>query len=305
LKIYYNEAGFEIGEKFAANLELLTEENAYNYAAYLLADNNGNSVQVAKYAGLDRVDLQESNEYGYSCLVKTCKQVLDRLEVENRTANKITPRERISHSLWNRVALREAVINAIIHNDYVSDCVPKFEIFSDRLEITSAGFVHPGEERVNFFAGYSIPKNKIFMRIFKDLKMVEYLGSGMPRILKAYPKESYIFSSHFIRMVLPISKEALELEREVAVSQGGVLGKTPVKSSQKSSQKGSQKSSQKIIAAMKENNTITIEELAARLKITDRAIKKSIAHLKDAGVIKRVGPDKGGYWEVVENKNDR
>ena len=65
LRIYYQEKGFSLGDKFSANLELLTEEGAYNYAAYLLADQNGNSVQVARYSGLDRVDLIESNEYGY------------------------------------------------------------------------------------------------------------------------------------------------------------------------------------------------------------------------------------------------
>lgn len=42
---------------------------------------------------------------------------------------------------------------------------------------------------------------------------MEYLGSGMPRILKAYPKESFIFTANFIRTVFPISREALELER--------------------------------------------------------------------------------------------
>ena len=46
--------------------------------------------------------------------------------------------------------------------------------------------------------------------------MVEYLGSGMPRILKAYSREAYTFSSHFIRTAFPISQEALALEREVA-----------------------------------------------------------------------------------------
>ncbi|HPO49821.1 MAG TPA: putative DNA binding domain-containing protein, partial [Spirochaetota bacterium] len=122
LKIYYNEAGFDIGDKFTANLELLTEEGEYNYAAYLLADSNGNSVQIAKYAGLDRVDLLQSKDYGYCSLIKTCKLVLDTLEqVENRTINKITAKERISRSLWNRVALREACINAIIHNDYINN----------------------------------------------------------------------------------------------------------------------------------------------------------------------------------------
>ena len=97
LRIYYQEAGFALNDKFAANLELLVDDGAYNYAAYLLADQNGNSVQVAKYAGTDRIDLLDSKDYGFCCLVKTCKQVLDRLEgVENRVVNKITPRERIS-----------------------------------------------------------------------------------------------------------------------------------------------------------------------------------------------------------------
>jgi ATP-dependent DNA helicase RecG len=108
LRIYYQESGLILGDKFAANLELLTEDGAYNYAAYLLADQNANSIQVAKYAGIDRVDLLESKDYGFCCLVKTCKQVLDRLEgIENRVITKITPRERVNRSLWDPIALRE------------------------------------------------------------------------------------------------------------------------------------------------------------------------------------------------------
>ena len=221
LRIYYEEAGFSLGDRFAANLELLTEDGAYNYAAYLLSDRNGNSVQVAKYRGLDRYDLIDTNEYGYCSLIKTCKQVLDRLDVENRTATKITRKERIERRLWNVVALREAVINAIIHNDYTNEAVPKFEIFDDRLEITSAGSIPEGVAREEFFAGYSIPRNKILMRVFKDLDIVEYLGSGMPRILRAYPKESFIFTANFIRSVFPISQEALELERGASIQSEG------------------------------------------------------------------------------------
>jgi ATP-dependent DNA helicase RecG len=188
LRIYYEEAGLALNDKFAANLELLTEDGDYNYAAYLLADENGNSTQVAKYAGNDRVDLIDSKEYGYCCLVKTCKRVLERLEdVENHVRTQITSKERIETPLWKPVALREAVINAIIHNNYSTELVPKFEIFNDRLEITSAGAIHPGKEQEDFFSGYSMPRNKTLMRVFKDLGMVEYLGSGMPRILRALP----------------------------------------------------------------------------------------------------------------------
>lgn len=60
LKIYYEENGYELNDKFLNNLELFTEENKFNYAAYLLADENGISMKVAKYSGTDKVDLIEN-----------------------------------------------------------------------------------------------------------------------------------------------------------------------------------------------------------------------------------------------------
>jgi ATP-dependent DNA helicase RecG len=65
--------------------------------------------------------------------------------------------------------------------------------------------------------------------------------------------------------------------------------------------KSSQKSSQKILLKMKENPNITTIELAEILEVSRRAIAKQIAKLKEEGKLKRVGPDKGGYWEVIDN----
>ena len=59
LKIYYQERGLELNQRFANTLELLTPDGKYNYIAYLLADENGVSIKVAKYAGTDKVDLDE------------------------------------------------------------------------------------------------------------------------------------------------------------------------------------------------------------------------------------------------------
>ena len=82
LKIYYDAKGLQLNDNFARNLELLTEDGKYNYVAYQMADTNNNSIKVAKYAGIDRVDLIESNEYGYCSLIKATKAVLDKLELE-------------------------------------------------------------------------------------------------------------------------------------------------------------------------------------------------------------------------------
>ena len=206
LKIYYNETPLKLNEQFAHNLELLTEDGAFNYAAYLLSDVNGLSIKVAKYAGTDRVHLAENEEYGYCSLVKATKAVLEKLKVENKTFARITPGKREERKLFNPVALREAVINAIIHNNYSNEVPPKFELFADRLEITSAGSLPAGFDEEEFFKGYSVPQNKELMRVFRDLDMVEQLGSGVPRILEHYPRSIYQFTPNFIRLVLPYAE---------------------------------------------------------------------------------------------------
>ncbi len=210
LKIYYEGRGTSLNKQFATNLELLTEEGGFNYVAYLMADENGTSIKLAKYSSLDRVDLIENNEYGYCSLIKATKAVLDKLEIENRTLARITSKERIEHRLWNAVAIREAVVNAIVHNDYSREVPPKFEIFPDRLEITSYGGLFEGMRREDFFEGLSLPRNKELMRIYKDLDMVEQLGSGVPRILESYSRECFEFSDNYLRMTFPISDKVTE-----------------------------------------------------------------------------------------------
>lgn len=205
LRIYYDERGKRLNDNFKRTLELLTDDGKYNYVAYLLADENGNSIKVAKYSSLDRCDLIENNEYGYCSLIKATKSVLSKLDIENKVAATITPMERIETPLWNKVALREAVINAIVHNDYSFEVPPKFEIFPDRLEITSAGRLPESLTREEFFNGISIPRNKELMRIYRDVELVESLGSGIPRILRAYGEDCFKFTDNFIRITLPIS----------------------------------------------------------------------------------------------------
>lgn len=144
LKIYYSDTPLTLNDQFLHNLELLTEDGSYNYAAYLLSDNNGCSIKVAKYAGTNRVDLLENEEYGYCSLIKATNSVLDKMRIENRTFARITETKREERRMIDPVALREAVINAIIHNNYSNEVPPKFELFDDRLEITSAGGIPPG-----------------------------------------------------------------------------------------------------------------------------------------------------------------
>ena len=59
--------------------------------------------------------------------------------------------------------------------------------------------------REEFFNGISISRNKELMRIYRDVELVESLGSGIPRILRAYREDCFKFTDNFIRITLPIS----------------------------------------------------------------------------------------------------
>ena len=201
LHIYYESKGLSLNEHFMENLDLLTDEGEPNYVAFLLADENNVSIKVAKYAGKDRDILISNNELGFCSLLKATDNVLDKLRVENNVSSEITYKRRIDSPLWDERAMREIVINAIVHNDYYTNEVPpKFEIFSDHIEIISAGRLPIDMTQDEFFSGVSSPRNKELMRVFRDVEMVEALGSGMLRIGKAYSlKRIFSFTTNFIK----------------------------------------------------------------------------------------------------------
>ena len=284
LKIYYEARGLKLNEQFASNLELLTFDGSFNYVAYLMADSNGTSIKVAKYRGLNKVHLIENNEYGYCSLIKATKSVLDKLELENKTAALITSKERIEQRLWNPIALREAVINAIVHNDWTSEVPPVFEIYDDRLEITSAGGCSIIKNQEHFFQGYSNPVNRQIMRIYKDLKMVEHLGSGMNRILTYYKKENFLLEDIFLRVIF-------------------YSNHNKIKTTQETVNKKSTKD--KILEYLKETPTLTRNDLAKLLKVTPDTIKQHLAALKKMKKIGRMGSTKSGYWKVLNINEEK
>jgi tetratricopeptide (TPR) repeat protein len=87
----------------------------------------------------------------------------------------------------------------------------------------------------------------------------------------------------------------MDLQRTMEENSG-----QPMEIGQESSLKSSLKSSQKILELISVSPSITISEIADRLGMTTRGVDKNIKRLKEQGVIRRVGPDKGGHWEVIE-----
>lgn len=278
LKIYYEEKGFNINKNFLRQLDLYTDDGKYNYNAYLLADNNTISIRFGKYEGNSAVNLIENENFGNCSIVKATKNILNKIEIENRIFTKIEYPERKEIKMYDFAAVREAVVNAIVHNDWSNEYAPKFEMFSDRLVISSNGGIQPSTTKEEFLEGYSLPKNKELMKVFNDLDLVEQMGTGIIRILQSYDKKSFEFFPNFIRVTFPFNKDKFREETEEIKE---------LTETQKS-----------IINLMLDSPTITQEALSKLLGVNIRTIQRNIKMLIEKGLIERIGATKKGEWIV-------
>ena len=212
LKIYYEECGLKLNDNFLQNLDLLTSEGKYNYNAFLLADENNISIKLVKYVGNNKLELLENMEYGNRCLSTATQKLLHRLDVENTTYAKIEYFGRKEQEKIDSKALKEAVINAIVHNDYSYGNSPIVELYSDRVEITSAGGLSQELSQEEFLEGVTAPRNKELIRVFKDVELIENIGSGVLRILDAYDKSCFKFMEHFFRVSFKYKENPFEYE---------------------------------------------------------------------------------------------
>ena len=188
--------------------------------------------------------------------------------------------------LVDPVALREAVINAIVHNDYTREVPPLFEIFSDRMEITTYGGLVEGLSKDDFLKCCSMPRNRELMRVFHDLDMVEQLGSGMRRILKSYDANAFSFTDHFMRISFYFDGIPSRLGDKL----GDKLGSHPVELNY---------NRRRILEIMEANSRISIPQIAEKLGYSTTAIEKNIEYLKEKNYLRRCGNPKTGYWEVL------
>jgi predicted HTH transcriptional regulator len=277
LCIYYEEKNLEPTEQFIESLDLRQSSGEFNYAAYLLADENNVSIKVAAYAGIDKVDLLETREYGNRCIITATNRILDRLDSENRTFAKITAKNRLEKERVNSIALREVIINAIVHNDYTKG-FPLVEIYADRIVVTSCGGLVADLSEEDFFKCRSMPRNRELMRVFRDMELVEQIGSGMSRILKAYDRSIFELSPSFTVVTFPFEEAFIQ---QYDMINGKINGKI-----------------NSILNILKYNPKATIPDLMEVTGKGQRTISRELKEYQEAGLLRREGSRKTGYWVV-------
>lgn len=287
LKIYYTERGYHLeNASFEANLNLKNTDGDYNLLAELLSDRNNIPFIFVKFQGTDKSAISERNDYGYGCLLTTYEKIKSRLQAENICVSDTTVRPREDIYLFDFDCVNEAVLNALVHNDWTIT-EPQISMFSDRIEILSHGGLPRGMSEKQFYEGISKPRNATLMRIFLTMGLTEHTGHGIPTIISKYGKDVFEIDDNYIRCVIPFEQSVMsEYSKNVGINVGLNDRLT--------------KTEKAILTYLIENNDYTADELASRIHVTRRTIERSISGLQKKGKIERIGSKRNGKWSVIK-----
>ena len=221
---------------------------------------------------------------------------------------------RVEYPEYPSAAVEEAIVNGLIHRDYLElGSEVHIDMFDDRMEIYSPGGMISGEliQSLDSRAVASKRRNPVIADLFQRLSLMERRGSGFGKILDAYQFESekrgrtvvpqFRSSPSEFHVTLPnLNYEAPELnalnDNKDKSSDAGAEIAVHVFSSTLAEGRNAKI----IVRAMRANGRVTILDLCRKTRLSTSGVYKIIAALKAASKIRRVGPTKGGSWEVVE-----
>jgi len=185
-------------------------------------------------------------------------------------------------------ALREAIINALIHRDYLTPSDVRVFIFDNRIEVINPGTfpddVTPKKPKHK-------PVNPLLANYMYDIGFIEKYGSGINLennlcVENGNKKPRYDLSSTIETKAIFDSQLYKRIFEDY-----------PEKVTEKVTENQVQ-----IIELIQNDVNITISKLSEILQISPKNIKENISKLKQKGILERIGPDKGGYWKVINKK---
>lgn len=188
VKVFDNE-NIPFGLAQQKTLGIINTDGVYSNLGLLISDQCVHTIKVAVFEGTEKLVFKDRTEFTGS-LLKQLSDVFEMLGRYNRTHSEFGGLYRVDTRDYPIEAIREVLLNALVHRDYSFSGSILISIFDDRIEVVSLGGLVKGITYDDIMLGASIPRNKKLANLFYRLKLIEAYGTGMPKIISCY-KECY------------------------------------------------------------------------------------------------------------------
>lgn len=195
-------------------------------------------------------------------------------------------------------AIREIIFNSIVHKLQFGTW-NQMSIYDDHIRLWNEGVLPENYTVETLLSKHtSKPRNPKMAQVFYRAGFIEAWGRGYEKIMKAFDK------ANLKRPEFTVEQGGVTaiIYREIFMSvRGDAKQNQTEQDTRKTTRKTTQKTTQKILDLIDLNPYMTRNEMAIECAVTPDAIKLQLKNLKDKGVIRRVGADRGGYWEIINH----
>lgn len=199
---------------------------------------------------------------------------------------------RVERFPFPKAALREALLNAIVHKDYGGGAPIQISVYEDKIYFWNDGQLPENCTVAQLLAKHaSKPFNPLIANAFFRAGMIESWGRGIEKIrqeCKAAGVPLPEYRTDASGLMVQFNAGIRQKEK--------VTGKTPVKTLQKTLQK----TPDRVIELLRQDGLLSISEIAIQIGKSHSAVQRVLNKLRESGIIERIGPAKGGHWVVKE-----
>ena len=252
----------------------------------------GNSIAGTEYK--DSRDIEGTIPEMYEQGIRWLKSCLRRTQ-DGQSFNSVGKLE-ISETV-----LEELLQNALVHIDLLKTAAIRLLVFDDRIEIVNPGCVVGGHTIEEVKKGNSFARNPLMAKFCAQTMPYRGLGSGIPRVLAEKSKVDFLDDKEGNQFTAIVSRpdtvtNSVSSQDSVEDTTQKTVEKNTLKNTLKSTRKGTRK---RIVEMIESNPNTSLDQIAEQLGKNPRGIDKHIKVLREQGIIRRVGPDKGGHWEII------
>ena len=182
---FFAEEHIPFGQEQKRTLGLVSEDGVFTNLGLLLSDQCTHTAKLAVFQGSSKTVFKDRAEFPGS-LFRQMEDIYAYIDRFNRIRAEFPGLKRVDTRDYPPEAVREAMLNAIVHRDYSYSASTFISIFDDRIEFVTLGGLPKGIAMSDVMMGVSVPRNRRLANIFYRLHLVEAFGTGMLKIKECY-----------------------------------------------------------------------------------------------------------------------
>lgn len=283
----------EFGPQQMRTLKLVDNDGLYSNLALLLSDQNPYTIKVAVFQGTTQMIFKDRREFGGS-LMKQMNEVYEYIDFRNQTRATIEKLSRIDVRDYPVIAVREALLNLIVHRDYSFSASALISIYDDRIELVSIGGLMPGIDLEDVLAGLSVCRNQNLANVFYRLHLIEAYGTGLTKILEAYEGASEKPVISTTKNSFKIALPNVNAKYEVKTVPASIENIPPVPASK------ADRNEQRILIYVREHGAITRPEVEELLDISASTASRLIKKMVWSGLLVQDGKARNSRYMFAE-----